>query len=503
VKRPNILCIVTDQQRQDHLGCYGNAMLRTPHVDRLAAEGVRCDRHYVNNPLCMPSRASLFTGLTPRTHGVRTNGINLDRRWPVLPGMLRDAGYRTQVVGKLHLDCHASEVPGMRTEPDNDRAFAAGESAWGFDGGELSIGHGWNVRGAYQRWLAQQPGGSPSPWKSLVQRPELGEQCGDVEIPEELHHSSFVAERSIAFLRDRPADQPFFLWCSFPDPHHPYCPPPRHRELYPRDAIPLPPRRAGEFEQLPPHMRASYEGEQPFAGRPHAPTRMSDAQCREIIARTYGMVTLVDEQVGRILASLDELGLRDDTLVLFLSDHGDLLGDHALFNKGPFHFEGLLNVPFIARWPGVLPAGRHCSALTSHLDLVPTRLDCAGAEYPEVDAPPEPVCPRQRTPLPGRSLLGLLRGEVGDAGFRDALLVENDEDYIGQDLRTLITDRYKLTCYSHAPYGELFDLHEDPDELCNRWDDPEFAACKIDLQARLMRELLATASPLPRRIAHA
>ncbi len=499
---PNILVIITDQQRQDHLGCYGNPVIQTPNIDRLAAAGVRFDRHYVNNPLCMPGRATLFSGMTPRAHTVRTNGINLPRHLPVLPGILKEHGYQTHLVGKLHLDCFGNKVPGERTEADNDKDFKAGKEVWGFESGEMAVGHGNGVRGAYRDWLEKKLAGAPSPWEKRLENMGYGaEQCIYTQITEEHHHSTWIAERTVHFLENRDQTRPFFLWCSFPDPHHPYTPPQNYADMYPLETIPLPVRREGELDELGPHFTQAYQGEQWFSGRGKAPTKMSDIQYQEIISRTYGMVSLIDANVGRILEGLRRQGLEDDTLVIFSSDHGDMMGDHWLINKGPFHFEGLLKVPFIVRWPGNCQAGAAVSALTSHLDFLPTLLEAVGAPYPEGKVPDPPEAGRQRPPLVGKSMQPLLMD--ASAAIHDAVLVENDEDYMGSNLRTLITPRYKLTCYSEHDFGELFDLENDPGELHNLWDKPEYRELKQELRAKLLEQIMLTDSPLPRRISHA
>ena len=228
---------------------------------------------------------------------------------------------------------------------------------------------------------------------------------------------------------------------------------------------------------------------------------MRDDQYREIIGRTYGEITLIDDNVGRILAALREQGLEENTMVIFTSDHGDLMGDHGLLNKGPFHFEGLVKVPFIVRWPGQFGKGRVVEGLTSHLDFVPTLLEAAQVEFPEGPAARPPVTPLQRPPLVGKSLAPVLMGAA--EGVHEAVLVENDEDYIGSNLRTVVTERYKLTAYSERDFGELFDLQEDPHELYNLWDRPESRELKLQMKAQLLAAIMETDNPLPRRINHA
>ncbi len=514
-QRPNFLCFVTDQQRADHLGCAGNGVIRTPNIDRIAAEGVLFTRAYVNNPLCMPSRSTMATGRTPRGHGVRTNGIPLDRRLPTIMEALAQTGYRTHAVGKVHLRPFGTPrgVPLDRLDP---RDFPESIALWragkvdrvptpyyGFQSVELVAGHGAGVEGDYMRWLKEQDANAPE-----LLRPEAGdppatgaEQSWIMALPDELHHSKWIADRAIEFLRSASREgRPFFLWCSFPDPHHPFCPPRPWAEMYDPADIPLPTRREGELDDLPPHYRKIFKQRLQLSGRV-APTQMPDEQLREIIALTYAMISLLDHHVGRVLDALEELGLREDTVVVFMSDHGDMMGDHWMINKGPFHFDGLLKVPFVWSWPAKFSRGVRTNALASMLDFAPTILDLAGISIPEGEVPAEPEAPCQPQPWPGVSLAPLLRGER--ASVRECVVVENDEDYLGLRLRTLVTERYKITVYPGEEYGELFDLENDPGELHNLWHDPGHRAVKLELTRQLMEHLVLTESALPRRLCHA
>jgi arylsulfatase A-like enzyme len=277
--------------------------------------------------------------------------------------------------------------------------------------------------------------------------------------------------------------------------------------MYDRASVPLPVRREGELDDLAPFFREVFERGVRLSGRIW-PTRTSDEHLREIIAVTYGMISLLDEQVGRMLDALDRLGLAENTVVVFLSDHGDLFGDHWLLNKGPFHFEGLLNVPGIWRCPRRFPAGQVSAALVSHLDFAPTVLDLAGLPLPE-RGPGEPQvrpeAPQMMRSLPGRSLAPLLAGHV--RRVQDAVLVENDEDYLGLRLRTLVTETHQLTAYygedGEQRFGELFDRREDPGQLHNLWHDAGAQALKRELKERLLAEVVRTDSRLPRRLSHA
>ncbi len=509
----NFLCFVVDQMRADHMGCAGNPIIQTPNLDALAASGVRFDRAYCNNPLCMPSRSTLFTGLTPRGHQVRTNGIPLATHYPTIVQALADSGYRTHSVGKLHMSnfqlprgldpasLNPLDWPECGWMWETGRLTATPTPYYGFQTVELSIGHGPWTGGDYTTWRREQaPDSDRYLEQSAWRKSRYGtEQAGPTDLPDELHYNTWVAERTIDFLNSHSADQPFFTWCSFPDPHHPYCPSEPWASMYDPADVVAPHRREGEERDLPPFFqRVLYEGI-PLSGR-FAPTKMSEAQTREILALTYGMVSHVDTCIGRVMAALEARGLRENTVVCFLSDHGDLMGDHWLQNKGPFHFEGLVRVPFLWSLPGRFKqAGTQ--ALASFLDFAPTILDLAGVDIPEGRVPAEPECAQQLPAWPGRSIAPLLLGEADRV--RSLALVENDEDYLGLKLRTLITDRYKLTAYPGQPWGELFDLQEDPTELHNLWNDSAYGGLRQELQLRLLEELVSTDSVLPRRMSHA
>ncbi len=513
--RPNFLIICTDQMRADHMGCAGNPVIRTPNLDKLAAEGVNLSRAYVNCPLCMPSRATLFTGMTPRGHRVRTNGIPLERSTPTMPGALAAAGYKTASIGKIHLTNYwvNENVQGIARTVEN---FPEMQTAWnegaiqqvptpyfGLQHVDLTIGHGAGTGGNYALWLQKE---HPKEWAKLrekkIERSPLGaEGCGASPLSEEFHHTAYVAEQTINYLNAQNSSQPFYAMCSFPDPHHPYqVPQPWDRMYSPEQVVP-PVAREGEFDDLAPFFRRSYEQKLLLSGRMH-PTKMSDMHRREILAYTYGMVSLVDKYIGRVLETLKARGLAENTVVLFMSDHGDMMGDHGLINKGPFHFEGLLRVPMIWSLPGKFRA-RKTPALASILDIAPTILDLAGVEIPA--GPSATEAPLQPPAWPGRSLAPLLTGKA--ESVQDSVVIENDEDYLGLRLRTLVTPTHKITTYTghRGPesYGELFDLEKDPGELHNLWNKPEHAVLRRNLIEQLHYRLVETDIAVPRRLSHA
>lgn len=518
--QPNVLCLCTDQHRADHLGCMGHPLVRTPNIDRIAATGVAFDRAYVANPLCMPARATYFTGLTPRGHRVRTNGIPLDPRVPTMVGALRQAGYRTHSVGKLHMHNFGTpsgvplealdplDCPESRAMWDSGRITRLPSPYYGFESTVFVGGHASWVWGEYVNWIkdkhphllaAVQGRDVLEDWSALC-----GEHGFKSKVPAELFYNNWIADRTIEFLKARATDQePFFCWCSFPDPHHSYVVPQPYSDMYDPADVPLPTRREGELDDLPSFYREIFEKGakrwKAVSGRFSA-TMHTDDELRHILALTLGMVSCVDAAVGRVLDALENFELRKDTVVVFMSDHGDMMGDHWMVNKGPFHFDGLLRIPFIWSWPGHFRSGEHRSGLVSQIDFAPTILDLCGVPIPEGPVPAEPEAPCQIRPWPGYSLRPMLEG---DYHVRERVIVENDEDYLGTRVRTLINDRYKLTVYSGEDYGELFDRERDPHELHNLWNDPAAQHIRTALKAELLDAYLDEESPLPRRLTHA
>ncbi len=460
--RPNIICFLTDQQRADHLGAYGNRQIRTPNIDRLAAEGVTFTESYVANPVCMPNRASMWTGRYPKAHGVRENGIALRPTETVLPDVLRRGGYQTASVGKLHLAPFQIKTPLPPSQTEWDKPteewelYESGEywanhtsiptPHYGIEEFCFVGGHGPYTSGQYKQWLeAEHPGEYEKLQREFAAEPPSGaRQCWKAAIDSRFHYNTFVGDRSIDFLRARDTGRPFFLWCSFPDPHHPFSPPRPYCDMYDPASIDFdPPRREGEFDDLPAYFRTCYEGGMTTGGLAGDLRGVTDDHYREIHALTYGMISMVDDQIGRVVAEVERLGLKEDTIMVFFSDHGDLMGDHWLINKGPFLFRGLVRVPTIWRVPGAKRGGES-PALVSTVDLMPTLLDFAGLAIPNG--------------VQGFSCKDILTGDA--ESVRDWAYVEYDESYLSDRLRQIRSHDWALTAYANAPHGLLFDLRE-------------------------------------------
>ena len=520
--QPNFLLIITDQQRADHLGCYGNRAVRTPAVDALAANGWCADEFFTATPICMPNRSSLMTGRMPSRHGVRHNGIELSFDETNFVETLRGAGYGTALVGKSHLQNieiippsyprdgeprHAPEArregPGRHGQEiwkrwEDNPAWELDTPFYGFERLDLVIHHADTAYGHWRRWLRAQtrdadkligPENAPlSPDLELAKC----RQAWRTRVPEELYPTSWIAERTIARARELSASgRPWFIQCSFPDPHHPFTPPGRYFDVAKAEDVPAPPSFHARHEGLAPHMKWLYEMRDTGRAVKHTQALFacSEREAREAIALNYGSIQCIDDAIARVMAQLPSLGSARDTVVIFTSDHGDYLGDHQILLKGPIHYRGLVRVPFIWCDPAG-PKGRRSNALTQTTDIAPSILERAG------------VAPWNG--IQGKSLLPLMRGELENARAR--LLIEEDgqRTYLGFDrrvrMRSVLNGRHRLSLYEGASWGELYDLQEDPLELVNLWDRRTLRGEMLEELARAMLDH-AESSPYPTQIA--
>jgi len=494
--RPNIICFVTDQHRADHLGAYGNRQVRTPNIDRLAAEGVKFTESYVANPVCMPNRASMFTGRYPKAHRLRENGNTLSPSEIVLPEVLRQGGYQTASVGKIHLAPfqikreHASDEHELRESVEYwNNHDSLPMPYYGLEEVCFVGGHGPYAFGHYKQWLEREhPGEYEKARREFAAEPPTGaRESWKSAIDPELHYNTFIADHSIDFLRSRDASKPFFLWCSFPDPHHPYSPPKPYCDMYDPAEIDFSPRRReGELGDLPDYVQTCHDGGLMTGGLAGDLRSLTDDHYREIHAHTYGMISMVDDQIGRVVAEVERLGLMEDTIIVFFSDHGDLMGDHWLINKGPFLFQGLVRVPTIWRVPGAKRKGES-PALVSTVDLMPTVLDFVGLPIPDG--------------VQGFSCKDILTGDADSV--RDWAYIEYDESYLGDRLRQIRSHDWAITAYAKLDDGLLFDLRNDPDELHNLWHSPAHQPIKNELLAELFRQTSRADDWLPPKKVHA
>ena len=476
MSQPNILLICTDQQRFDALGAYGNPHIHTPNLDRLASEGVLFENCYVQNPVCAPSRASLMTSKYVPAHGLYANGVDLSPHEELFSRRLADAGYDCGLVGKFHLGaCQYG-----RSEPRLDDGFRV--FRWAHDP------YPGSSENAYHRWLKAR---FPDLYEAVLRGES--EYTWDT-MPTEAHYSHWIGEETIDFLRSsRENDKPFFFIANFFDPHHGFGAPAEYVERYSPHELPKPVTRPGELESKPPIFTDA--SKKSYAGHARGYLEYTEEELMEARAAYYAMVTLIDDEVGRILRTLEETGLADNTIVVFTSDHGEMLGDHQLMLKGPFMYECAVRVPLIVRWPGVATPGRR-SELVQWVDLAPTFLQAAGLDIPAW--------------YQGASLVPLIAGE--NVPWRDWALCQYRDSGHSYDPPVHVTmlrhDRWKLVVHHGSPStarertGELYDLEADPNELTNLWHDPAHRDVRTALQELLIDVLVATEDRGRPRLSH-
>lgn len=417
----NILLLYVDQMRYDAMGCAGNPVIRTPALDQLAAEGANFTRAVTSVPVCVAARHSLLTGHRCATHGrFANNKPDPEPNLYTIPQLLGSAGYLTRAIGKMHWMPPRrhygfqtmelmEEIPTHREEDDYLMYLK-----------EHGYGHVRQVHGV-RNLLYHQPQVSV--------------------IPEEHHGSTWVADRTVAFLQAN-HHRPFFCWSSWIAPHLPWNAPEPFASMYPVDEVDAPYAWDQDRETLAPSLRANKTvADVEFASTEHL---------KRIRALYYGNISLIDKGVGRILRALDALGLSENTLVVFASDHGEMMGDHGLFQKSK-PYEASTRVPFLMRLPGRVDPGSLPDDRVSQVDLMPTFLDAAGVTYPG-------------TPdLPGDSLLG--RDGGGPRAVRDEYVVEHGGG--GSRWWSLLRGPWKYNYYMQGGWEELFHLGDDPREMTN------------------------------------
>lgn len=476
-QKPNILWICTDQQRWDTLGCYGNAAVHTPNIDRLATEGVLFERAFSQSPVCTPSRASFLTGRYPRTTRTRQNGQDIPADEKLISRILADNGYTCGLSGKLHLSaCHKSVAPDHERRIDDGYA----EFHWSHHPGRPN--NSWPTN-EYDLWLREKG-------KAYKTTPVDGSPYVSYGMDEADHQTTWCAQKAINFMDAHEGiDRPWMFSVNIFDPHHPFDPPKAYLDRYTAnlDAIELPDYRKGELAEKTEVQRIDHDGA--YGGNAGFPyDKMSDDEHRLVRASYFAMCDLIDSQVGRMLEALERTGQRDNTIVIFMSDHGEMLGDHGIYLKGPYFYEEAIHVPLVMSGPG-FARGERASGMVELVDLAPTLLEAAGI----------PRC----AGMQGRSVLTTLQGK--QAAGRDDIYCEYynampwHPPEVDPQMTMLRTDRHKLVISHSDGDAELYDLAEDPHEHDNLWRKPGHDPLKLDLMRRMLDRMAWTVDPLPER----
>ena len=443
--RPNILWYCTDQQRFDTIGALGNPYVRTPQIDALVEQGAAFTHAYCQSPICTPSRASFMTGLYPsRVHNTRNGNDTFPPEPPLITKLIAEAGYYCGLIGKFHL-----VSAGHRPEPRLDDGFEYWQHSHAPRDDWPEGTH------PYADWVRAQ-GYDLDAMRASEER-----------VAPEVHQTKWASDKAIEFISGE-QERPWLLNINVYDPHPPFIPPATYARKFNPDDMPGPYFRESDLDNQAKLRSVDFQGE---ALRPE------ECNAKDIQARYYAMIAQIDDQFGRIMQALEATGQRENTVVIFTSDHGEALGDHGLVQKGCRFYEGLARVPLIFSLPGVIATGFQYSGLVELLDLSATLLALTGVAIPAYHQ--------------GRNLLPILNGEKSGARIRDSVRCEYfdaiDTHFTGGrgSLATMHrNERYKLSLYHDQNLGELYDLQEDPREFNNLWDDPAY----LEIKNRLILE---------------
>jgi len=472
--KPNILFITSDALRYDALACNGNSLAVSPNIDRLAGEGMRFERAYCSQPICMPCRASMMSGRYPSAHGVWQNGIPFEADTPTLATAFNDAGYFTALYGKAHFKPwrNSLELREEHTDPEHP----GHDSYYGFQ--EVCIcDH--TAQDTYTQWLQKYFPEHQELAMNNTDRPEHTRLAWKSTLPREATKTQYIANVTIDAIKEK-RDQPFMIWCSIIDPHHPFNPPAPHCDVFDGVEFPEPPDVRGPNPSLP----AIYHDWKKRLKKLIYSEDIALTSWQNIRRMYQGKAHHVDYQVGRILDALRKEGLEENTIVVFCSDHGMMLGDFGLLQVGEYSQEPLVHIPMIWRVPGA--AAGVSDSLASTVDILPTLLDLADLEIP--------------LGVQGISLRPALEGNK--TPLREQLIIENRW---GQNpvegFNTLVTERYKLSLYTNGVEGESYDLQNDPREENNLFGKPEVQEIQQQLTNQFAIEMLRHQDPLPKRVA--
>ncbi len=432
---PNILFIMTDQQRSDTIRALGNPAIRTPILDSLVRDGAAFTNCYTPSPVCVAARSAAITGVPPHLNGCTSNNES-PMHLPSIMQVLQARGYRTHGIGKMHFN------------PDAD-------AMWGFDSRDFSEEGAKppHRRNDFHRYLDENGFGHVLEPQGI--RSEMYYIPQPSQLPAEHHHTTWVADRAIDFLRQRDPNQPFFLWASFIKPHPPFESPVPWNKLY-RAADMLPPHRPEGFEALLTYWN-HFQNRYKYRDKGY-----DEMLLRTIKAMYYACISFIDFNVGRILEALG--ADIKNTLLVYTSDHGELLGDYGSVGKRSM-VNPAVKIPMLLRWQDRLEAGQQIDAPVSLLDLFPTFAAAAGADVPSLE---------------GADLLAIAGGET-DHEYAYTQFSE------GQTGLYMIASREMKYIYSAADRREwLFDLHIDPQETKNWAGNPRYAARLQHLRRRLI-----------------
>ena len=460
---PNILWITTDQQRWNTINALGNPHVTTPNLDRLVHEGVSFTRAYSQSPISTPSRASFLTGMYPHSIRASKNGMAYwPEAAPLITAILDDAGYDCGLAGKFHLSTAMANLPEKRPQNDGYRVFWYSHSP--YQGGSSNDYISWFLKGGVD---------------IISLKNELG------YVPAEYHQTTWCTDRAIDFVKeDRGRNYPWMFSLNIYDPHSPFDPPSEYIDRYDIDKLPGPAFRESDIKQKGVFNDVMFQS---------VPTVYNEYEQKLELAKYWAQIDLIDENIGRILEVLEETGQIDNTLIIFTSDHGDMVGDHGMRRKGCRFYEGLVRVPLIFWFPTMIKQNLQSDALVELIDIYPTIMEITGLPVPGN--------------IHGKSLLPILTGEKDPGHHKDYVrsefydTIEPGRGHLHNFGTMLRTERYKLVVYhGHPRGGELFDMEDDPNEHNNLWDDPDYQDVRFELMKKSFDQTVLSIDTGPERL---
>lgn len=480
-KKMNILYITSDQQHFNTIGKF-NPEIKTPNLDRLCNSGTYFDHAYTVNPTCTATRASLITGKYPSQHGAWTLGTKLPETETTIGALMQQEGMRTAIVGKAHFQplSTTKEYPSLEAYPilqDLEFWKQFQDDFYGFDTVRLAKNHTTeaHVGQHYANWMERK---GCDNWRDYFEAPTgrlNSTQRWLWDIPEEYHYDTWIAEETNQLLQEfKDKDEQFFLWSSFLDPHPSYFVPKEWIDMYDPNELTLPRVTPGEHDDSPVEIQMTQTENPDFSAYRlsgyalhgmHTHLRHTEEVMRKNMSVYYAMISMMDKYIGKILDKLDELGLTENTLIVFTTDHGHFFGQHGLIAKGPFMYEDAIKVPMIVSLPGVVPENTVNHSLQSLVDIPVTCMNYSGVSVPY-------------------NMTGVDEREVWEGKkekARDHIICEHHHERHTVNLRAYVDERYKLVVWQDHTYGQLYDLQEDPGEIHNHWDDPEYVETKVML----------------------
>lgn len=452
-KRPNVLWLMSDQHNASCTGYAGHPDVRTPNLDRIAADGVDFTRGYANNPICSPSRLCFMTGQYLHTHRMFGNDHadyphgNPDS----LACLFRRYGYQTGLFGKSHMI--------RRWDEDGFEKIRYTDLCDATAADPLTVHY---FQYLHDRGLADSyEEGSPKPGQEYMDN-----GSGPSRLPYEHSIEHYTGNTTLEFLRERDASRPFFIHMSFQRPHAPIAPAQEFYDMYDPDRLTLPDSAIDWFERRfegkPDHLR-----DRLLRGCSY-PLAADQPTLRRCLASYYGLISAIDREIGRVIEHLEASGELDNTIIFYTADHGDFAGEHGLFHKNFGIYESIQRIPFLLKWPGG-PQGVKCDRLVESIDFYPTLCELCDIPLPEG--------------RDGQSLTALYDGKT----VKDAVYCEWENFApVPARISALRTNDFRLVFYSDSGDGELYDHRRDPGEIDNLWNAPEYADIKTDLLGRLL-----------------